>query len=145
MSEENLKNACGRKKIPYSVVPQNVMAEVGVAMLEGALKYARHNYRERDVTASIFYDSARRHIDMWWEGEDTDPDSQLSHITKAIASLTVLRDGMLSGTFVDDRPPKMKNMRQWRVGLEQRVGELQERHPDVQPPVTALSKDEIPF
>jgi len=40
-------------------------------------------------------------------GEDTDPDSgaELHHITKAIASLSVLRAAMINGTWIDDRPP----------------------------------------
>jgi hypothetical protein len=41
----------------------------------------------------------------WWEGENLDPDSGLSHITKAIASLVVLRDAMIQGKMTDDRAP----------------------------------------
>ena len=81
------------------------MAEVGVGMLEGSIKYGRHNYRAIGVRAEVYYDAARRHIDAWWEGEDIDPDSGLSHITKAICSLVVLRDAMIQGKLFDDRPP----------------------------------------
>lgn len=102
----NPKDALGIRKPPSSTLPQNVMAEVGVAMLEGALKYGRHNYRVLGVRASVYYDATRRHIDSWWEGEDIDPDSGMSHITKAISSLVVIRDAMLNGKMNDDRPPK---------------------------------------
>lgn len=102
----NPKDMVGIRKAGQSAVPQNVMAEVGVAMLEGALKYGRHNYRAVGVRASVYYDGTRRHLDDWWEGEDLDPDSQLSHITKAITSLTVLRDSMMRGNWTDDRPPR---------------------------------------
>ena len=47
-----------------------------------------------------------RHLNEWWEGEDTDPASGLNHITKAITSLMVLRDSMIQDKFNDDRPPK---------------------------------------
>ena len=81
--------------------------QIWVAMLEGACKYGRHNYRVLGIRASVYYDAARRHMDKWWEGEDIDPDSGLSHITKALASLAVLRDGMICGSWNDDRPPKI--------------------------------------
>lgn len=48
----------------------------------------------------------QRHICAWWEGEDTDPDSGLPHIVKAIACLYVLRDAERCGKLHDDRPPK---------------------------------------
>ncbi|MCM0035904.1 MAG: DUF5664 domain-containing protein, partial [Burkholderiaceae bacterium] len=55
---------------------------------------------------SVYYDATIRHLFAWWEGEDLDPDSGMSHITKAIASLTVLRDSMIQGMSTDDRPPR---------------------------------------
>lgn len=103
--ESNPKDAVGVKKPPLSTVSQAVAAEVGVAMLEGALKYGRHNYRVVGVRASVYYDALRRHIDAWWEGQDIDPDSGISHVTKAIACLTVLRDAQICNNWVDDRPP----------------------------------------
>ena len=100
----NPKDAIGSKKPPHSTVSQAVMAEVGVGMLEGSIKYGRHNYREIGVRAEVYYDATRRHIDAWWEGEDVDPDSGLSHVTKAICSLVVLRDAMIQDKLFDDRP-----------------------------------------
>jgi hypothetical protein len=88
-----------------SAVPANVLAELGVAMLEGAAKYGRHNYRAVGVRASVYYDAALRHLFAWWEGEDIDPDSGVSHITKMLSTLVVLRDAMLNGKLEDDRPP----------------------------------------
>ena len=101
----NPKDVIGVRKAPMSTVPAGVLAELGVAMLEGASKYGRHNYRAAGVRASVYYDAALRHLMAWWEGEDIDADSGLSHVTKAIAALTVLRDSMLAGNWNDDRPP----------------------------------------
>jgi hypothetical protein len=39
----------------------------------------------------------------FYGGEDHDQDSGLSHITKAIAGLIILRDAMLNDSVVDDR------------------------------------------
>jgi hypothetical protein len=88
-----------------STVSAPVLAELGVAMLEGAAKYGRHNYRAVGVRASVYYDALLRHMFAWWEGEDLDPDSGLSHVTKAIATLVVLRDSMIQGKLTDDRAP----------------------------------------
>lgn len=103
--ETNPKDAIGVRKAPLSCVPMNVVAELGVAMLEGASKYGRHNWREAGVRSSVYFDAAMRHLIAWWEGEDTDPDSGLPHVIKAMATLTVLRDADYAGMLTDDRPP----------------------------------------
>lgn len=103
----NPKDICGIKKAPMSTVSAPVLAELGVAMLEGALKYGRHNYRVVGVRSSVYYDGTLRHLMSWWEGEDIDSDSGISHITKAIASLVVFRDAMINDKVIDDRPPKV--------------------------------------
>lgn len=82
----NPKDAIGVKKAKFSVIPAGVLFDVGLAMLEGACRYGRHNYRGAGVRASVYYDAAMGHLADWWEGQNLDPDSGLSHVTKAIAS-----------------------------------------------------------
>lgn len=133
----NPKDAVGIGKVPMSTLPAQVLLEVGLAMLEGARKYGRHNYRDAGVRASVYYDAAMRHLMLWWEGESIDPYSELSHITKAIAGLVVLRDSMISGNWVDDRPP------QNRIDIEalnRKASELVARYPDP-PPAHTESKE----
>jgi hypothetical protein len=108
LKDTNPKDAVGTRKAPMSTVPGNVLAEMGVAMLEGATKYGRHNYRAAGVRASVYYDAAMRHLIAWWEGEDIDPDSGMSHITKLLACMAVLRDAMHQEMWEDDRPPRSK-------------------------------------
>jgi len=123
----NPKDALGILKIPYSTISQPVIAETGVAMLEGALKYGRHNYRAIGVRASVYFDAVMaRHLPAWWEGEDIDPDSGMHHIVKAIASLCVIRDAMIQGKFIDDRPPK--SPAGWQEALNVRVKALLEKY-----------------
>ena len=126
--DTNPKDAVGMKKVPMSVVSGPVMMSVGLAMLEGARKYGRHNYRVSGVRASVYYDAAMRHLMAWWEGEDTDPDSGLSHIIKAIASLMVLADADMSEKVIDDRPPKCNDG--WIKELNIKAEEVIERYPD---------------
>lgn len=133
----NPKDALGIKKVPASCVPQTVMAEVALGMYEGARKYGRHNYRVIGVRASVYYDAARRHLDCWWEGENTDPDSGLNHVTKAIASLVVLRDAMIQGKLTDDRPPPAPV--DWIIGMNYAVEKLIAKYPEPVMPYTHAS------
>jgi hypothetical protein len=68
-------------------------------------------------------------MDCYWEGEDIDDESGLSHITKAIASLTVLRDAQIQGKCLDDRPPKTKNLEAVKANLQEVVEQIFERYP----------------
>lgn len=117
------------------MVSAPVLMEVGIAMQEGAAKYGRHNYRVIGVRGSVYYDSTMRHLMAWWEGEDTDPDSGLSHITKAISSLVVLRDAMIQGMFTDDRPPKSKP---WLPVLNEKSAALAVKYPSPVAPYTQI-------
>lgn len=130
----NPKDALGIMKAPSSVVPQTVMTEVGLGMLEGAMKYGRHNYRVIGVRASVYFDAEQRHMRDWWEGEDLDPDSRLSHITKAITTLVVLRDAMIQGMWVDDRPPPAP--KGWLAKMNEHVKWLMEKYPNPVKPYT---------
>jgi hypothetical protein len=153
----NPKDALGILKVPASTLSAPVTAEVGVAMFEGALKYGRHNYRAIGVRASVYYDAVvARHMALWWEGEDEDvdtcelapegedtglvngkgqfviPGTGLSHITKAIAGLYVIRDAMIQGKFIDDRPPR--TAQGWQNELNKKVRALIKQYPNAVAP-----------
>lgn len=139
VKETNPKDKIGVAKTPLSTVPIQVVSEVGVAMLEGACKYGRSNYRVAGVRASVYFDATNRHLARWWEGEDIDPDSGLSHITKAIASLVVLRDAMMNEMCNDDRPPPVKNAN-WMNDLDKQVKVILDKYPDAKAPYTNKSE-----
>lgn len=126
----NPKDSVGIKKVPFSTVPSEVTAEVGLAMLEGALKYGRHNYRAVGVRASVYYDAALRHLTSFWEGQDLDPDSGLPHIVKCLACLYVLRDSQRMGNWTDDRPPKLPSNDTWVASLNYLAAQLIEKYPE---------------
>lgn len=128
VKDSNPKDSIGVKKVPFSTVPSPVIAEVGLAMLEGALKYGRHNYRAIGVRTSVYYDAALRHLTAFWEGQEIDPDSGLPHIVKAMACLVVLRDSQMIGNCVDDRPPSHKEG--WQADMNKHAEELISRYPN---------------
>ncbi|MNV70801.1 hypothetical protein D3C71_1637840 [compost metagenome] len=82
------------------------------------------------------------HIMQWWEGEDIDDDSKLSHITKAISSLVVLRDAMIQQQLNDDRPPKAK-LDAVRAELQRVVDEIFAKYPEGVPPFTESGKNHL--
>jgi hypothetical protein len=131
----NPKDAVGVLKYAMSYVSAPVLAEIAVGMTEGGHKYGRHNYRVIGVRGSIYYDATMRHLMQWWEGEDLDPDSGLSHITKAITSLVVLRDAMIQGKFNDDRPPKSRG---WSDDANKRTKALDAKYPTKVPSYTGI-------
>jgi len=140
--DTNPKDAVGTKKVPISVIPFTVLGELALALLEGARKYGRHNWRVAGVRASVYIDAViMRHLAPFWEGEDIDRESGLSHITKAIAGLTVLRDSMIQGNWVDDRPPKAP--KDWKEDLNKKAAEIIERYPNAKEPYTAIKTTEV--
>jgi hypothetical protein len=138
VKDSNPKDAVGIKKAPFSTVSAPVIAEIGLAMLEGARKYGRHNYRAIGVRTSVYYDACLRHLTAFWEGEDVDSDSGLSHITKALACLTVLRDAQLIDKCIDDRPPKTKQG--WIKELNKKAKAIVEKYPNALEPYTEVNK-----
>lgn len=126
----NPKDAIGIRKAPLSCVPMNVVAEMGLGMLEGAAKYGRHNYRGVGVRASVYFDATMRHLIAWWEGEDIDPDTGVNHIAKALASLAVLRDSQMQGLGTDDRPPRSVP---FYADLNDKAAAVLDRHVDKTP------------
>lgn len=132
----NPKDAIGVTKAPMSVVPLPAMHAIGLAMLEGALKYGRHNYREAGIRYSVYYDAILRHMTAWWEGEDIDEESGLPHPIKVAACCVILFDAMLRENFTDDRPPKSPPG--FMDAMNDHVKMLLKKFPDPKKPVTEL-------
>jgi hypothetical protein len=111
-------------------------------MLEGALKYGRHNYRVAPVCGTVYTDSACRHIDAWLEGEDIDKASGVHHLSKAAADLLLLRDATIMGKWVDDRPPQYPNLDKDDIlaGLNKQARDLIERYKNPRPPHTHVGE-----
>lgn len=134
VKESNPKDRLGMRKPALSVLSMPVLYEMAAGMTEGACKYGRHNYRAIGVRASVYFDATMRHLAAWWEGQDTDPDSGLHHVCKALASLHVLRDAMLNNKVVDDRPPSMHEG--WIKQAQDHITEILERYPEPAAPFT---------
>jgi hypothetical protein len=130
--QTNPKDIVGSGKAPLELCPDTLRVAAGMCFLEGALKYGRYNWRVAGVRASIYYAAAGRHLAAWWNGEDTDPDSNLPHLWKAAACLAVLIDAGEMDKLTDDRPPRAP-VEEMLKRLLPTVSELQQRYGDRRP------------
>lgn len=140
---KNPKDSIGTRKSPTSGIPTIPKRELGLAMYEGALKYGRYNFRVAPVVGMVYTDSAERHIDAWREGEDIDKASGIHHLSKGAADLLLLRDAILMGTWIDDRPPRYPNPADDILDdLNKKAAALTERHQNVCEPYTEVAEAE---
>lgn len=109
MSERDLanpKDMVGIHKPALCLVPQSANILEAVVLGLGARKYgSAFNWREKRVKASIYVSAAMRHLAQWFDGQDDDVESGVSHLAHARACLGILLDAMATAQLVDDRPP----------------------------------------
>ena len=86
------------------LLPMEALREVSKVLTFGAKKYRANNWRS-GLEYSRLYGAMLRHLTSFVEGEDTDPESQLSHIAHMVCG------GLFLLTFIleereglDDRP-----------------------------------------
>jgi hypothetical protein len=99
---ENPKDAIGSGKLPLHLWPTTATAMGCVALLNGALKYGRSNWRKVGVRASIYVDACHRHLAAWFEGQQCDEEG-VPHLASALACLAILVDCESAGLLKDDR------------------------------------------
>ena len=101
---ENPKDRIGAMKPPLHLIPSAAEILESLAMAHGARKYGPFNWRWSKIKASIYIAAARRHLAQWFDGQDEDPESGVSHLAHARACLGILLDAMSLEQMIDDRP-----------------------------------------
>lgn len=101
---ENPKDRVGVRKPPLHLIPPAAEIMESAVMALGAKKYGAFNWRSANVKASVYVAAARRHLLQWFDGQDDDAESGVSHLAHARACLGILLDAMATGHLVDDRP-----------------------------------------
>lgn len=129
----NPKDAIGGGKLPLHLWPTTASVMGALALLDGALKYGRQNWREAGVRYSVYYDAFRRHADAAFEGEDSDPDSGLPHEAHALACLAIIIDARATGKLIDDRAYNGGGYRDFVTEATAHVSRLKEKHTDRNP------------
>ena len=89
-------------KPDLSLIPYAFLVEVAKALMYGEKKYGRYNF-EKGFPVHRLLSAALRHVWAYINGEDNDPESGLSHIAHAGASLAMLVRCLELGTATDTR------------------------------------------
>lgn len=140
---ENPKDIIGSNKIPLHLWPETASVLGSLALLDGALKYGRSNWRAVGIRASIYYDAARRHLNAWFEGEDLDQESGLPHLAHALACVAIIVDAQAAGKMDDDRSLPGNYIEQVKA-LTGQVSRLKRAQAGIRPPRHYTIKDKNP-
>jgi len=101
---ENPKDRVGVRKPPLHLIPPAAEILESAVMALGAKKYGAFNWRSANVKASVYVAAARRHLLQWFDGQNEDAESGVSHLAHARACLGILLDALATGHLADDRP-----------------------------------------
>lgn len=102
--DDNPKTLLGLQKPSLAPIPPAALFHLGRAMSDGRRKYGLMNWREKTVSATIYYDAAMRHLLSWFDGEEVADDSKVHHLGHAMACLGIILDAQATGNLNDDRP-----------------------------------------
>jgi hypothetical protein len=107
----NPKDLVGRLKPPMHLIPPvaNVLESLVFGL--GEVKYGPYNWRSHSVAASVYVSALYRHVAAWFDGEESDPESGMSHLAHARACIAIILDAQSCGKLVDDRPLKATRRR----------------------------------
>lgn len=103
LPDTNPKSRYGVAKPSMNAIPPAALIELGAAMADGARKYGKFNWREHEVTTSVYEDAIWRHLLAYRDGQDFAPDSRIHHLGHVMACCAILLDAAESGKLIDDR------------------------------------------
>ncbi len=89
-------------KPPMVLLPFDALEEVAKVLAFGAEKYEAHNWR-KGFEWSRLYSAVFRHLSSHLQGEDTDPETGLSHLAHAACGVLFLVAHEKNGLGTDDR------------------------------------------
>jgi len=102
--EENPKDRIGVTKPQLHLIPASAEIIESQVMALGAKKYGPFNWRDSKVRASVYISAAKRHLAQWFDGQDNDKESGVSHLAHIRACMGILLDAQSLNRMVDDRP-----------------------------------------
>jgi len=104
LNENATKNDDGKPML--ALIPPHAILEIGKAMTYGANKYGKYNYLG-GLSYIRLLSALLRHTVAFLRGEDNDPESGLSHLSHAGASIAMLIETSVQHPELDDRfkPP----------------------------------------
>ena len=76
---------------------------MGMAMLQGNLKYGLYNYFDDPVSVSTYVGGAQRHLDLYRLGQENASDTDIEHLGHLMACAGILISAKYHGKLIDDR------------------------------------------
>lgn len=89
-------------KIDLSLIPYSALIAEAKALMVGAKKYNRNNYK-KGLKASQLVAAAQRHLLAWFDGQENDPEDGQPHLGSVRACIGMLIEIQKLGTLKDDR------------------------------------------
>lgn len=71
------------------LIPADMLFELGRVLTMGSAKYGDRNW-ETGINYNRVYGAALRHLLAWWNNENVDSESGISHLAHCICNLTFL-------------------------------------------------------
>ena len=90
-------------KLPYHLLPPELLEGVSSVLRFGANKYTERNW-ELGMDWSRPFGALMRHMWAWWKGENVDPETGYSHLWHAGCCIAFLIAYEQRGSGTDDRP-----------------------------------------
>ncbi len=74
----------------WDLLPFGTVKQIVKVLTFGAKKYEDNSWQEVDGGRKRYYAAAMRHMDAWWGGEKSDPESGLHHLSHAACCMLFL-------------------------------------------------------
>lgn len=110
-------------KPPMSLLDRHALEQIAMVLRFGAIKYERENWR-KGIHYTRLIDAALRHIFAFADGEDRDPESNLSHIAHAGCCILFLLRMIRDRQDLDDRHTSMTIIEAMRKELDKAIDEI---------------------
>ena len=103
MKKEFLKN--DKDKPTFELLPIDLLADVNKVLQHGCIRYGLNNWRKAEgFKFSRCYNALLRHMFAWWQGEDNDRETGISHLAHAMCNLLFMMYHFKNNKQADDRP-----------------------------------------
>lgn len=95
-------------KPEFELLPFELLSGVNKILQYGRDKYGIENWKKDGFQLSRAYNALFRHMIAFWNGEDIDKESGLSHLDHAMCNLLFMKYHLLNKPESDNRPCKQR-------------------------------------
>lgn len=97
-----------------NLLPPKAIVEVSKVLTFGAEKYDAENWRKLDDLQNRYTAGALRHIFAHMDGEQLDPETELSHLAHALCCLLFKLEIELEDAKIEEEKPRETNITEYR-------------------------------